>query len=103
VTQSCKDRRPKTSGNIYNRHRRLDLRAVARVFYIRRNLTQAKELGYAASKLTSLEINGTYYGSQKPESFRKWAREGARWLYLLAGRPALRHQSPRTGRGRRVP
>src|SRR6201988_544316 len=36
---------------------------------------QAKELEYAASKLTSIEINGTYYGSQKPESFRKWARE----------------------------
>lgn len=38
-------------------------------------LTQAKELNYAASKLTSIEINGTYYGSQKPESFRKWASE----------------------------
>jgi uncharacterized protein YecE (DUF72 family) len=38
-------------------------------------LTQARELEYAASKLTSIEINGTYYGSQKPESFRKWARE----------------------------
>ena len=38
-------------------------------------LTQAKELQYASSKLTSIEINGTYYGSQKPESFRKWARE----------------------------
>ena len=36
---------------------------------------QAKELEYAASRLTSIEINGTYYGSQKPESFRKWARE----------------------------
>lgn len=44
------------------------------VFYPER-LTQAKELEYAASKLTSIEINGTYYGSQKPESFRKWARE----------------------------
>src|SRR5258705_10675897 len=22
-----------------------------------------------------IETNGTYYGSQKPESFRKWARE----------------------------
>lgn len=44
------------------------------VFYPEK-LTQAKELGYAASKLTSIEINGTYYGSQKPESFRKWARE----------------------------
>jgi uncharacterized protein YecE (DUF72 family) len=38
-------------------------------------LPQAKELEYAGSKLSSIEINGTYYGSQKPESFRKWARE----------------------------
>jgi uncharacterized protein YecE (DUF72 family) len=38
-------------------------------------LPHAKELEYAASNLTSIEINGTYYGSQKPESFRKWARE----------------------------
>lgn len=38
-------------------------------------LTQAKELAYAASQLTSIEINGTYYGSQKPESYRKWASE----------------------------
>ena len=44
------------------------------VFYPEK-LTQAKELEYAASKMTSIEINGTYYGSQKPESFRKWARE----------------------------
>ena len=44
------------------------------VFYPEK-LTQAKELAYAASKLTAIEINGTYYGSQKPESFRKWARE----------------------------
>jgi uncharacterized protein YecE (DUF72 family) len=44
------------------------------VFYPEK-LVQAKELAYAASKLTSIEINGTYYGSQKPESFRKWARE----------------------------
>ena len=38
-------------------------------------LTQKRELEYAASKLATIEINGTYYGSQKPESFRKWARE----------------------------
>jgi uncharacterized protein YecE (DUF72 family) len=44
------------------------------VFYPEK-LTQAKELEYAASKLTSIEINGTYYGSQKPSSFRKWAGE----------------------------
>ncbi len=44
------------------------------VFYPK-GLTQAKELSYAAQQLTSIEINGTYYGSQKPESFRKWASE----------------------------
>ncbi|MGB3044421.1 MAG: DUF72 domain-containing protein [Xanthobacteraceae bacterium] len=38
-------------------------------------LPQAKELSYAASNLTSIEINGTYYGSQKPASYRKWASE----------------------------
>ncbi len=31
-----------------------------------------QELEYASRQLTSIEINSTYYGSQKPESFRKW-------------------------------
>jgi uncharacterized protein YecE (DUF72 family) len=43
------------------------------VFYPE-GLAQAKELAYAASHLTSIEINSTFYGSQKPESFRTWAR-----------------------------
>src|SRR4051812_31914954 len=38
-------------------------------------LTQKRELEYAAGKLTSIEINGTYYGSQKPASFKKWHDE----------------------------
>ncbi len=38
-------------------------------------LAQKRELEYAASKLTSIEVNGTYYGSQKPESFAKWRAE----------------------------
>ena len=42
------------------------------VFYPK-GLAQAKELAYAATHLTSIEINSTFYGSQKPESFRKWA------------------------------
>lgn len=39
------------------------------------DLTQKRELEYASRKLTSIEINGTYYGSQKPESFAKWHDE----------------------------
>ncbi len=38
-------------------------------------LAQKRELEYAAGKLTSIEINGTYYGSQKPESFARWREE----------------------------
>ena len=33
-------------------------------------LPQARELEYMSRKLTSIEINGTFYGSQKPASFR---------------------------------
>lgn len=38
-------------------------------------LVQKKELAYAASRLTSIEINATFRANQKPESFRKWAGE----------------------------
>jgi uncharacterized protein YecE (DUF72 family) len=38
-------------------------------------LSQKKELEYASRKLTSIEVNGTYYGSQKPETFAKWRSE----------------------------
>ena len=38
-------------------------------------LPQRRELEYAAGKLTTIEVNGTYYGSQKPESFAKWHDE----------------------------
>ena len=38
-------------------------------------LAQARELEYASRVLTTIEINGTFYGSQKPESFRRWAAE----------------------------
>lgn len=38
-------------------------------------LPQARELSYAAERLTAIEVNGTFYGSQKPSTFRKWADE----------------------------
>ncbi|MDX3809007.1 DUF72 domain-containing protein [Bosea thiooxidans] len=49
-------------------------------------LAQKRELEYAASKLTSIEINGTYYGSQKPESFAKWREETPEdFIFALKG------------------
>jgi uncharacterized protein YecE (DUF72 family) len=35
-------------------------------------LTQARELSHASRQVTAIEINGTFYGSQKPASFRRW-------------------------------
>ncbi|MBB5752746.1 DUF72 domain-containing protein [Prosthecomicrobium pneumaticum] len=40
-----------------------------------KGLKHAGELAYAGEHLTAIEVNGTYYGSQKPESFRKWREE----------------------------
>lgn len=39
------------------------------------DLPQKRELEYASRRLTSIEINGTYYGAQKPESFARWREE----------------------------
>jgi uncharacterized protein YecE (DUF72 family) len=40
-----------------------------------KGLKQARELEYASRQVTAIEINGTYYGSQKPESFARWHDE----------------------------
>lgn len=38
-----------------------------------KGLPQAKELEYAASRLTTIEINATFYRTQSAASFKKWA------------------------------
>jgi uncharacterized protein YecE (DUF72 family) len=44
------------------------------VFYPK-GLPHARELAYASERLTSIEINGTFYRTQTPATFRKWASE----------------------------
>ncbi|HEY3638229.1 MAG TPA: DUF72 domain-containing protein [Rhizomicrobium sp.] len=44
------------------------------VFYPK-GLPQKQELSFASRQLTSIEINGTYYSSFKPESWIKWREE----------------------------
>jgi uncharacterized protein YecE (DUF72 family) len=39
------------------------------------DLTQKRELEYASRKLNSIEINGTFYGTQRATSFEKWHDE----------------------------
>ena len=38
-------------------------------------LVQRRELEYASRQLRAIEINGTYYGAQKPATYAKWAAE----------------------------
>jgi uncharacterized protein YecE (DUF72 family) len=40
-----------------------------------KDLPHKRELEYASRKLTSIEINGTYYSSFKPASWAKWRAE----------------------------
>ncbi|HHY48589.1 MAG TPA: DUF72 domain-containing protein [Alphaproteobacteria bacterium] len=40
-----------------------------------RGLPRQRELGYAAAHFTAVEINGTFYGLQRPAAFRAWAAE----------------------------
>jgi uncharacterized protein YecE (DUF72 family) len=55
------------------------------VFYPK-GLVHAKELSYAAERLTSIEVNGTFYGTQKPATFRKWAGETPKdFVFSLKG------------------
>jgi uncharacterized protein YecE (DUF72 family) len=38
-------------------------------------LPHSQELAYAAARLTSIEVNGTFYRTQTPATYRKWAGE----------------------------
>jgi uncharacterized protein YecE (DUF72 family) len=37
-----------------------------------KGLAKTRELEFASRKVTTIEINGTYYSSQKPASFKRW-------------------------------
>ena len=37
-------------------------------------LAKTRQLAFAAERLTAIEINATFYGSQKPATFANWAR-----------------------------
>jgi uncharacterized protein YecE (DUF72 family) len=60
-----------------------------------KGLSQKKELEYASNHLTAIEINGTYYGSQRPDSFARWHDETPEnFIFALKG--------PRFATNRRV-
>ncbi len=51
-----------------------------------KGLPHAKELASASERLTSIEVNGTFYRTQTPATFRKWASEvPAGFVFALKG------------------
>ena len=71
------------------------------VFYPK-GLPHARELSYAGEHLTSIEINGTFYRTQTPATFRKWASEVPDEIRFFAQRAALCRQPARAQGGRRL-
>jgi uncharacterized protein YecE (DUF72 family) len=51
-----------------------------------KGLPHSRELSYAAENLTSIEVNGTFYRTQTPATFRKWASEvPEKFVFALKG------------------
>jgi uncharacterized protein YecE (DUF72 family) len=54
-----------------------------------KGLKQADELGYAASRLTSIEINATHYRLQSAKSFKSWAEAAPEGFMFSVKGPRL--------------
>ena len=61
------------------------------VFYPE-GLPQKKELAYAAEHFRAIEINGTFYGLQRPESFGRWREETPEdFVFAIKGSRYITH------------
>jgi uncharacterized protein YecE (DUF72 family) len=55
-------------------------------------LAQRRELEYASSRFNSLEINGTFYSLQRPESFAAWYQQTPKgFVFAIKGPRFLTH------------
>jgi uncharacterized protein YecE (DUF72 family) len=55
-------------------------------------LRQSKELEFAAARFRTIEINGTFYSLQRPESFADWAaRTPADFVFAVKGPRFITH------------
>lgn len=63
-------------------------------------LRQAEELHYASRQVTAIEINGTFYRLQNPQTFRRWHDETpADFVFSLKGPRYLTHRTDLGGMG----
>jgi uncharacterized protein YecE (DUF72 family) len=58
-------------------------------------LVQRRELEYASRQVTAIEINGTYYGTQKPSTYARWRDEVPDGFLFSAKAPKRITQSSR--------
>jgi len=58
-----------------------------------KGLVQRRELEYASRELSAIEINGTYYGAQKPATYAKWRDETPPGFVFTAKAPKRITQS----------
>ena len=58
-----------------------------------KGLVQRRELEFASRQLTAIEVNGTYYGTQKPATYAKWAAETPEGFVFSAKAPMRIMQS----------
>jgi uncharacterized protein YecE (DUF72 family) len=66
-------------------------------------LPHRRELEYAAGRLTSIEINGTFYSQQKPEVFARWREETpAGFLFSLKAPRYATHRRTLASAGQTV-
>ena len=55
-------------------------------------LPQRRELEYAAQRLSSIEINGSFYSLQRPDSYRRWRQEvPAGFVFAVKGGRFITH------------
>jgi len=55
-------------------------------------LAQRRELEYASGRLNSIELNGTFYSFQRPESFQRWYEETPKeFVFSVKGSRFLTH------------
>ncbi len=67
------------------------------VFYPK-GLPQRAELSYAASKLATIEINGSFYSLQRPDSYRAWhAQTPADFVFAVKGGRFVTHMKKLRG------
>ena len=61
-------------------------------------LAQRRELEYASARLSTIEINGTFYSLQRPESFRAWREQTpAEFVFAVKGPRFVTHMKKLRG------